>query len=167
MKEGDHAVLPYAVEVLGDTLVRVHVYDSNWPGRDRYVDIDTERGSWAFSFASDDPKNDPSPWSGRSGSIDLASLASRQAGNCPFCESESVARNSVLVIKSTKSDWSVSTEEGTYSPATGKKTRTRHEQSDYPEHNATPTALIAPATVPPFHRSTRKEAQGRGQKGVP
>jgi hypothetical protein len=119
VKEGGHAVLPYAVEVRGEELVRIHVYDSNWPGRDRFVDVDLSNGRWEFSFASEDPATDPNPWRGGAGSIDLASLASRRAGSCPFCESESTVRNSVLLIKSSEARWSITTDGGMYSPTTG------------------------------------------------
>ena len=41
---GGHAILPYAVEYRTPTDVRIMVYDSNWPGRNRWVDVDLVLG---------------------------------------------------------------------------------------------------------------------------
>ena len=118
---GGHAVLPYAVELLDDDQARIHVYDSNWPAKNRYVDIDLADGSWEFSFSGADPANDPDRWSGGRGDIDLTSLSSRQSALCPFCQTETRVRNSIVVVKSTDRRWSISTERGTFSPSSGEQ----------------------------------------------
>ena len=114
---GGHALLPYAVELIDTDNARIHVYDSNWPAKNRFVDVDLAEETWEFSFSGEDPTNDPNMWSGGSGDIDLTSLSSRKAGLCPFCQSETKVRNSIVVIKSTDRRWSISTERGTYSPS--------------------------------------------------
>ena len=116
---GGHAVLPYAVELLGESAARIHVYDSNWPAKNRFVDVDLANESWEFSFSGEDPASDPNLWTGGSGDIDLTSLSSRQSALCPFCQTETTVRNSIVVIKSTDRRWSISTERGTYSPSSG------------------------------------------------
>jgi len=116
---GGHAVLPYAVELLGESEARIHVYDSNWPAKNRFVDVDLANESWEFSFSGEDPASDPNLWAGGSGDIDLTSLSSRQSALCPFCQTETTVRNSIVVIKSTDRRWSISTERGTYSPSSG------------------------------------------------
>ncbi len=116
---GGHAVLPYAVELMGESAARIHVYDSNWPAKNRFVDVDLANESWEFSFSGEDPASDPNLWTGGSGDIDLTSLSSRQSALCPFCQTETTVRNSIVVIKSTDRRWSISTERGTYSPSSG------------------------------------------------
>jgi len=56
---GGHAILPYAVEFASADAARIQVYDSNWPGRNRFVDVDIAAGTWKFSFQGPDPENDP------------------------------------------------------------------------------------------------------------
>jgi hypothetical protein len=115
---GGHAVLPYAIEYLTPTTPRVMVYDSNWPGRDRWVDIDLATETWTFSFSSDDPTNDPDLWSGDAAQMDLTSIDTR-AGTCPFCgDNVGVAKNTLLV-RSTDLDWSMDTHVGAVGPADG------------------------------------------------
>ena len=118
-KIGGHAILPYAVEFTDPDNVIVHIYDSNWPGKDRYVEIDLKAETWKFSFSGKDPANDPKAWTGGAGSIDLTSLDSRINSVCPFCATSTKVKNSTLVIKSTDNQWSITTDKGTYSPATG------------------------------------------------
>lgn len=116
--EGGHAVLPYAVEFSSDTLAVIKVYDSNWPGMDRYVVIDFEKNEWFFSFSGRDPQQDECVWSGGPGDIDLTNLDSRTSAVCPFCGDKTTVTKSMLLIRSTSSDWSVTTPQGTYSPST-------------------------------------------------
>ena len=77
--DGGHEVLPYAIEYPRDGLARVLVYDTNWPGVERFVDIDLERGTWRFSFAADDQEADPHAWEGGHVDLDLNSVAVRIA----------------------------------------------------------------------------------------
>lgn len=116
-ERGGHAVLPYAVEFPDPDTAVVRVYDSNWPGKDRFVTIDLAENSWSFSFAAPDPSTDPSPWTGGRGDIDLASLAARTNSKCPFCGDADSVTNSFLVIRAEDDSWSVSNDFGTYSPS--------------------------------------------------
>ena len=61
---GGHALLPYAIEYPTPDTPRVMLYDSNWPGKNRYVDIDLKAKTWRFSFSGADPANDPDAWTG-------------------------------------------------------------------------------------------------------
>jgi len=63
---GGHAVLPYAVEFESDDVAIVRVYDSNWPGKNRYVRMDLAADEWSFSFSAPDPATDTKPWIGKS-----------------------------------------------------------------------------------------------------
>ena len=114
---GGHAVLPYAIDFTDADNAVVHLYDSNWPGKDRYVEIDLKAKTWKFSFSGSDPANDPKAWTGGAGDIDLTSLDARSSSLCPFCTTETKVKNSMLVIKSTDANWSITTDRGTYSPS--------------------------------------------------
>lgn len=114
---GGHAVLPYALEFPSKDLAVIKVYDSNWPGMERYVVIDLKAEQWFFSFSSTNPQNDECAWTGKAGDLDITPISARTAGTCPFCGDGSKVTKSVLLIRSTSSDWSVKTKNGTYSPA--------------------------------------------------
>ena len=119
---GGHAVLPYALEFPSDKLAVVKVYDSNWPGMERYVVIDLETETWYFSFSGTNPQKDECAWSGGAGDIDLTPLDARESGTCPFCGDATKVTKSVLFIRSTSLDWSVTTAKGTYKPSSGADT---------------------------------------------
>ena len=104
---GGHAVLPYAVEFESVNVAIVRVYDSNWPGKNRFVRMDMESDQWTFSFSAPDPLTDVTPWSGKSGDIDLASNATRAASKCPFCSTDGESLNSLVVIRAGENDWSI------------------------------------------------------------
>lgn len=112
---GGHAVLPYAVEFLTPTTPRIMVYDSNWPGRDRWVDVDLTTETWTFSFSGDDPTADPDLWTGGATEMDLTSIDTR-AGTCPFCADKVGVAKNTLLVRSTDLDWSVDTHLGTVTP---------------------------------------------------
>ena len=114
---GGHALLPYAIDFTDPDHAVVHLYDSNWPGKDRYVEVDLKEETWKFSFSGSDPANDPKAWTGGAGDMDLTSLDARSNSLCPFCVTETKVKNSMLVIKSTDTKWSITTDQGTYSPS--------------------------------------------------
>lgn len=118
-EKGGHAVLPYAIDFVDADHAVVQVYDSNWPGKNRYVEIDFKEKQWKFSFAGKDPANDPKAWTGGEGWIDLTSLESRSKATCPFCGNDNKVKNTMLVIKSTDAEWSITTKNGTFSPKNG------------------------------------------------
>jgi hypothetical protein len=118
-EKGGHAVLPYAIEFIDKDHANVQVYDSNWPGKNRYVEIDLAKKQWRFSFAGKDPAKDAKAWTGGEGWIDLTSLESRASATCPFCGSDNKVKNTMLVIKSTDAEWTVTTKNGSFSPKDG------------------------------------------------
>ncbi|MGA1361822.1 MAG: hypothetical protein ACO36A_02755 [Ilumatobacteraceae bacterium] len=113
---GGHAVLPTAIEFPDNDTALVRVYDSNWPGKDRYVTFDLKKKEWSFSFAGRDPGNDPNAWTGGKGDVDLTSLASRTTSSCPFCGDGASVRNTLLVIRSVDKKIEVTTDSGTVTP---------------------------------------------------
>ena len=116
---GGHAVLPYAVQFPSKNLAVIKVYDSNWPGKERYVVIDLAEKKWFFSFNGQDPQKDECAWTGKAGDIDLTPMSVRTSATCPFCGAKTTVAKSVLLIRSTGVEWEVKTENGTFSPSNG------------------------------------------------
>lgn len=116
---GGHAVLPYAVEFPSKDLAVIKVYDSNWPGKERYVVIDLAEKKWFFSFNGQDPQKDECAWTGKAGDLDLTPMSVRTSATCPFCGTKSTVAKSVLLIRSTGVEWEVKTKNGTFSPSNG------------------------------------------------
>jgi hypothetical protein len=84
--DGGHAITPYKVEEHGPGKYRVFVYDNNYPGAEKYVDIDAGADRWQYSGAALNPKEDPKPWEGTSGAMDVTLLSWRyEPLQCPFC----------------------------------------------------------------------------------
>ncbi|MTA70965.1 MAG: hypothetical protein F2551_00300, partial [Actinobacteria bacterium] len=113
---GGHAILPYAVEMPSKDKAIVKIYDSNWPGKDRFVAFDLAKDTWEFSFSGQDPNNDPNIWQGGKGDVDLSPIQARTQGTCPFCGAKSAVGKSTLLIRSSKPDWSIESADGTLKP---------------------------------------------------
>jgi hypothetical protein len=113
---GGHAILPYAVETPSKDKAIVKVYDSNWPGKDRFVSFDLAKDTWEFSFSGQDPNNDPNIWQGGKGDVDLSPIQARTQGTCPFCGAKNAVGKSTLLIRSSKPDWSIESADGTLKP---------------------------------------------------
>lgn len=78
-QEGGHEVLPYAIRYPAPEFAEVLVYDSNWPGVTRIVEIDLESQTWRFSFAAADQASDDHAWTGTHEDLDLNSNKVRLA----------------------------------------------------------------------------------------
>lgn len=114
---GGHAVLPYAIQFPSPELAVVKVYDSNWPGMERFVVIDLKAKTWYFSFSGTDPQKDECAWSGSAGDIDITPMDTRTSATCPFCGDGTKVTKSVLLIRSTDVNWSIKTKNGTFTPS--------------------------------------------------
>lgn len=113
--EGGHAVLPYAIEYPSKDVARVMVYDSNWPAKNRWVDVDLKANTWSFSFEGEDPANDPAVWTGGADRMDLTNIETRQ-GSCPFCGDGTTVVKNTLLVRTENLDWSVEVDGTTVSP---------------------------------------------------
>ena len=113
---GGHAVLPLSIEYPTDTTAKVHLYDTNWPGEDRYVDFDLKANTWRFSFSGNNPATDSGAWTGGKGDIDLSSMESRLTTDAPFNTGSNGVLGNFLVIRSAALDWKIETSSGTVSP---------------------------------------------------
>ena len=113
---GGHAILPYALQYESADVVKIMVYDSNWPGKERYVTVDLKADKWTFPYSGEDPANDPNAWSGGAADMDLTSMSARTSGTCPFCAGKTGVTKSMLVVRSAALNWSVTTPSGTATP---------------------------------------------------
>lgn len=87
-KHGGHAVSPYAVEDKGGGIHWIHIYDNNWPDKERHIIIDHNEDTWAYELASLNPDIPREPWRGDADthSIAVTSLQDRLSKpECPFC----------------------------------------------------------------------------------
>ena len=106
-KVGGHSVLPYAADVDDEGRGVIYVYDPNWPGEQRYIEVDTQANRWRFSYFAADQSNDPEAWTGGSGLMDLTPLSVREA---PFPEpfkGSGTGVKQLLAISSTTRNWTL------------------------------------------------------------
>ena len=114
--KGGHAILPIGVEFPTPEIAHIKVYDSNWPGKDRYVEVDLKKQTWKFSFSGVDPASDPNAWTGGTGDIDITPFSARIAATCPFCGGKSGVQKSLLLVRSALPNWSIETADGIITP---------------------------------------------------
>jgi hypothetical protein len=100
-----HAITPFAVEDMGEGVFHVHVYDSNYPGQDKFLEVDSADETWRYHTAAD-PTKTASDYVGTATSqtLGLKSQASREldAYGCPFC-TDDTARHHASSKKPRKS----------------------------------------------------------------
>jgi hypothetical protein len=85
-EDSGHAITPYKIDEVGPKVYRVYVYDNNHPGEEKYVEIDAGKNHWSYALAAINPSEDPSPWEGGVGSMDVTLLSARYSSLvCPFC----------------------------------------------------------------------------------
>jgi hypothetical protein len=96
---GGHAVTPYAVEDLGQGVFWVHVYDNNYPGVGKYIEININTDTWKYAGAALNPADDASPWEGGAGTIDLTpSSVRRQPLACSFCQNKDKTQAKTVTV---------------------------------------------------------------------
>lgn len=84
--EGGHTVTPYKVEETREGSVRIYVYDNNYPGAEKYVEVDTLKNRWRYAAGAVNPKQDAAPWQGGAQAMDITPLSLRMDEfACPFC----------------------------------------------------------------------------------
>ncbi|MDP7125083.1 MAG: proline-rich domain-containing protein, partial [Acidimicrobiales bacterium] len=111
---GGHSVLPYRLEWVDQTNVRVYIYDPNWPGELRWIDMDVKEGTWVFAFAATNPDEAADAWAGGQGTIDLTPISSRAAPFPePFSGAGSGAGGLLLAITSPDRNWTITQADGT------------------------------------------------------
>ena len=99
---GGHAVTPYRVES-GDGTHRVFIYDSNWPGAERWIDVDDD--GWVYALAATNPTEAAEAWAGGIGTMELTPMSARRAPfTCPFCPQEGQTKSGTLMTVAASGD---------------------------------------------------------------
>ncbi len=90
-----HAITPFAVEDNGDGTYHILVYDNNFPGIMRAIQVDTNDDTWSY-VGGPDPSNTDELYEGDADTESL-SLFPNSPGEglqpCPFCTGEGVDPN--------------------------------------------------------------------------
>lgn len=87
---GGHAITPYAIEPQGGDVVWVMVYDNNYPGEERHLEINTAEDTWQYEAATN-PQEESELYTGDASTqtLDLTPNSVRtQVQLCDFCESQ-------------------------------------------------------------------------------
>jgi len=85
--KGGHAVTPYRVEEMASGY-RIYIYDSNWPGEERWIDVSKD-GTWIYALAATNPTEQSEAWSGGVGTMELTPMRARTGPfTCSFCPQE-------------------------------------------------------------------------------
>jgi len=84
---GGHATTPYAVVDKGNDLTWIMHYDNNFPGEERFIEVDRKANTWKYTTASN-PKEAAENYVGdaKTGTLGLSPTSVRLGKlGCPFC----------------------------------------------------------------------------------
>jgi hypothetical protein len=85
---GGHAVTPYAVEDRGNGIYWIMIYDNNFPGVERAIEVNTNNDTWTYS-GSTNPAEQEDLYEGDADTktLELAPIGPRFGQQeCPFCD---------------------------------------------------------------------------------
>ncbi|MCC6905634.1 MAG: hypothetical protein IT326_07305 [Anaerolineae bacterium] len=86
--QGGHAVTAYAVEDRGGGIFYIWVYDNNWPGEEKFIEVNVNANTWTYSLAALNPTEDSGPWTGNASTFSLNFIpyqVYQQQPSCSFC----------------------------------------------------------------------------------
>jgi hypothetical protein len=95
--QAGHAITLYAIRADGETKVSILVYDNNYPGAERAIEVDKAANTWKYS-ASTNPNEAASIYAGDATTFTLTVTASSKRLEqqlCPFCGEVPVAGGAV------------------------------------------------------------------------
>jgi hypothetical protein len=98
---GGHAITPYAVEDRGDGIYWILVYDNNYPGQARAVEVDTNNDTWSYS-GSTNPAEAEGNYEGDASTftLELAPIGPRLGQQeCPFCQDQASASTGAMMLQ--------------------------------------------------------------------
>jgi hypothetical protein len=99
-KNAGHSVMPFAVTEREKVFV-IHVYDNNYPGERREIEIDKALNTWSYNNALQRGDGTFVDWSGGTGSLELTPIASREGPfQCPFCLDIENVKETTLTVSS-------------------------------------------------------------------
>ena len=100
---GGHAVTPYRVEEMPSGY-RIYIYDSNWPGEERWIDVSKE-GQWIYALAATNPTEQAEAWSGGTGTMELTPMRARSGPfTCSFCPKEEGEESGTMLTVAASGD---------------------------------------------------------------
>ncbi len=87
-RSGGHAVTPFAVEDRGNGIYWIMVYDNNFPGVARAIEVNTTTDTWQYSGSTNpNEPNDTYEGDATTKTLELAPIAPRLGTQqCPFCD---------------------------------------------------------------------------------
>lgn len=90
---GGHAITPYAVEDKGEGKYAILVYDNNFPGTTRAVEVDTNEETWSYvSGTNPDDLGQVYEGSAETQTLELdPTKPGDEVQPCPFCEGDAAA----------------------------------------------------------------------------
>lgn len=84
-----HAVTPFAIQNRGNSVYWLHIYDNNWPEKDRYIIFDVSKETWLYGFGATNPGETSGAWQGDATTNSLrlrpTSVHKSDGWSCPFC----------------------------------------------------------------------------------
>jgi hypothetical protein len=92
-RTGGHAVTPYAVEDRGGGIYWIMIYDNNYPGAARAIEVDTNTDTWRYS-GSTNPAEAEDEYEGdaETMTLELAAIGPRLGQqDCAFCDETATA----------------------------------------------------------------------------
>jgi hypothetical protein len=88
---GGHAITPFAIEDKGDGKAAILVYDNNFPGTTRAVEVDTNEDTWSY-VGGINPDNADEVYEGDASTqtleLDPTLPVEEEYSPCPFCTGE-------------------------------------------------------------------------------
>lgn len=101
-----HAITPYAVKMISDDIYHIMVYDNNFPGQERFVEVNRKANTWKYS-ASTSPDVPESLYEGdaETKTLTLTPTTPRlKQQECDFCADSGSAKVPGLARAATKSN---------------------------------------------------------------
>jgi hypothetical protein len=95
-----HAITPIGVSNLGNGQYEILVYDNNYPGTTRVVDIDTSANTWRYTVAVN-PNQPAVVWSGQGSTNELGLVpvtSTEHTHPCPFCSATSAGAPETVAL---------------------------------------------------------------------
>ncbi len=85
---GGHAIKPYSVVDMGNGIVRIMVYDNNYPNQERFIEVDRNSNTWKYTGTTN-PDEPVSEYSGDASSFSLTLTPTtarlQLPQECDFC----------------------------------------------------------------------------------
>ena len=103
-RTGGHAVTPYAIEDRGEGIYWIMVYDNNYPGQARAIEVDTNEDTWNY-LGSTNPDESEGRYEGDASTLtlELAPIGPRLDQQlCPFCDIPPTARVGGMLLQASQ-----------------------------------------------------------------